>query len=180
MNTFFDAVDFIRTNATSEKDKGTRFERLTRFFLKNDPLWKSRLSEVWMWSSAPTNDGSDIGIDLVAKDREDGSYWAIQCKCWDDDATLDYKEVATFYGKTGNKGLYPHTMIVTTAARFSGNLDTVAESWGTIRIFADGMAESDIDYADWIEGKTTATRALKEPLPHQEEAISACLEKFKT
>ena len=180
MNTVYDAVDFIRENATSEKDKGTRFERLTRFFLKNDPLWKSRLSDVWMWSSAPTNDGSDIGIDLVAKDREDGSYWAIQCKCWDDDATLDYKEVATFYGKTGNKGLYPHTMIVTTAARFSGHLDTVAENWGTIRIFTDGMAESDIDYADWIEGKTTATRALKEPLPHQEEAISACLEQFKT
>lgn len=180
MSTFFDAVDYIRAYATSERDKGTRFERLTRFFLKNDPLWKSRLSDVWMWSSAPTNDGTDIGIDLVAKDREDGSYWAIQCKCWDDDATLDYKEVATFYGKTGNKGLYPHTMIVTTAARFSVHLDSVAESWGTIRIFSDDMAESDIDYADWIEGKTTATRALKEPLPHQDEAISACLEKFKT
>ena len=74
MGTIYDALEYIRMNATSEKDKGTQFERLTRFFLKNDPLWKSRFSEVWMWSNAPTNDGADIGIDLVAKDREDNSY----------------------------------------------------------------------------------------------------------
>ena len=137
MSTVYDAVEYIRSNATSKRDKGTQFERLTRFFLKNDPLWKSRLSEVWMWSSAPTNDGVDIGIDLVAQDREDGSYWAIQCKCWDDDATLDYKEVATFYGKVGNKGLYPHTIIVTTSARFSTHLDTTTENWNTVRIFSE-------------------------------------------
>lgn len=180
MGTIYEAIEYIRSTATSERDKGTKFERLTRFFLKNDPLWRSRFSEVWMWSSAPTNDGADIGIDLVAQDREDGSYWAIQCKCLDDDATLDYKEVATFFGKTGNKGTYPHTMIVTTAARFSGNLDTVAESWDTIRIFAEDMAQSEIDFADWIAGKSTTTRAFKEPRPHQAEAIRACLDGFQT
>ena len=46
MTTVYDAIDHIRAAATSEKDKGTKFERLTRFFLKNDPLWKSRLTEV--------------------------------------------------------------------------------------------------------------------------------------
>ena len=90
MGSIYDALEFIRMNATSERDKGTQFERLTRFYLKNDPLYKQRFSDVWMWSNAPTNDGADIGIDLVAQDREDGSYWAIQCKCFDDDATLDY------------------------------------------------------------------------------------------
>lgn len=180
MSTIYEAIEYIRSTATSERDKGTQFERLTRFYLKNDPLWRAKFSEVWMWSSAPTNDGADIGIDLVAQDREDGSYWAIQCKCLDDDATLDYKEVATFFGKTGNKGTYPHTMIVTTAARFSGNLDTVAESWDTIRIFAEDMAQSEIDFADWIAGKSTTTRAFKEPRPHQAEAIRACLDGFQT
>ena len=180
MGSVYDAVEYIRTSATSERDKGTQFERLTRFFLKNDPLWKSRLSDVWMWSSAPTNDGADIGIDLVAQDQEDGTYWAIQCKCLDDDATLDYREVATFYGKAGNKGTYPHTMIVTTAARFSNNLATVADSWDTVRIFTDDLAESEIDYSDWIEGKTTTIRSLKEPRDHQREAIEACVQGFQT
>ena len=180
MGTIYDALEYIRMNATSEKDKGTQFERLTRFFLKNDPLWKSRFSEVWMWANAPTNDGADIGIDLVAQDREDNSYWAIQCKCLDDDATLDYKSVGTFYGKTGIDGTYPHTMIVTSASRLSSHLETVADSWHTIRIFTDNMAESEIDYSDWIEGKTITTRALKQPREHQRRAIDACLEKFKT
>lgn len=180
MGTIYDALEFIRINATSERDKGTQFERLTRFYLKNDPLYKQRFSDVWMWANAPTNDGADIGIDLVAQEREDGSYWAIQCKCFDDDATLDYKEVATFYGKTGIDGTYPHTMIVTSAARLSGHLETVADSWGTVRIFTDDMAASDIDYSDWIEGRNTTTRALKEPRPHQVEAIRDCLHGFET
>jgi len=38
MSTFYTALDYIRKNAGSERDKGTQFERLTRFFLKNDPL----------------------------------------------------------------------------------------------------------------------------------------------
>ena len=179
MSTLYNAIDYIRESATSERDKGTKFERLTRFFLKNDPLWKSRLSEVWMWSNAPTNDGKDLGIDLVALDKEDGTYWAIQCKCFDDDATLEYKDVATFYGKTGNKGMYPHTMIVTTAARFSGNLDAVSSEWNTVRIFADDMSESEIDYQDWIDGKTVSNRTIKEPRPHQRRAIDDCLRGFK-
>ena len=179
MGTVYDAISFIRGTAISERDKGTKFERLTRFFLKNDPLWQSRLSEVWMWGNAPTNDGADIGIDLVAQDRRDGSYWAIQCKCLDDEVTLDYPSVATFYGKTGINGTYPHTMIVTTASSFSNHLDTVAENWSTVRIFTEDMAESDIDFQDWIEGKTSTIRVLKEPRPHQREAIDDCLKKFE-
>ena len=175
MGNIYEALDYIRTTATTEREKGTMFERLTRFFLKNDPLWKSRFSEVWMWSNAPTNDGADIGIDLIAQDREDGSYWAIQCKCLDDDATLHYQPVGTFYGKTGIDGTYPHTMIVTSASKYSVHLDSVAENWGTVRIFTDDMAASEIDYSDWIEGRNTTTRALKEPRPHQVEAIRDCL-----
>ena len=180
MGTIYDALDFIRSSAASEKDKGTKFERLCRFFLKNDPLWKARFSDVWMWANAPTNDGADIGIDLVARDREDGTYWAIQCKCLDDGATLEYKPVGTFYGKAGVDGTYPHTMLITTADRLSSHLETVADSWKTVRIYTDDMAQSEIDYADWIEGRATTTRVLKRPREHQSEAIRACLNKFRT
>ena len=57
MKTIHEAVEWIRQNAESEKDKGTKYERLCRYFLKNDPLWKGRLSDVWLWANAPTNDG---------------------------------------------------------------------------------------------------------------------------
>ena len=180
MGTIYEAIAHIRDTATTEKDKGTQFERLTRFFLKNDPLWKTRFSDVWMWDNSPTNDGADIGIDLVALDREDGSYWAIQCKCYDDDSTLHYSSVGTFFGKAGIDGTYAHTMIVTTAAKYSDHLDSVAENWKTVRIFTNDMAESDIDYSAWIEGRPTSIRTLKGSRPHQLEAIEDCLKGFET
>ena len=179
MTTIYDALNIIRNSATSEKDKGTQYERLARYYLKIDQLWRNRFSDIWMWGDAPTNDGADIGIDLVAKDAADGSLWAIQCKCYDGDSTLHYGDVATFYGKTGNQGTYGHTMIVTSAGRLSGHLDSVADEWGTVRIFSDDMEESEIDFEPFFTGKENAVRIIHEARPHQIQAINDCVKGFK-
>ena len=176
--TVYHVIDWIRETSENEREKGDKFERATRFFLKNDPVYSQRFSDVWMWKDAPTNDGSDLGIDLVALDAEDGTYWAIQCKCYQKPA-LDYKDVATFYGKTGNQDTYGHNMIVTTCADFGPNLDKIANQWNTVRLFADGMALSEVDWDAFMEGRDTKERRFKEPLPHQREAIDACINGFK-
>lgn len=176
--TVYHVIDWIRETSENEREKGDKFERAARFFLKNDPVYSQRFSDVWMWKDAPTNDGSDLGIDLVALDAEDGTYWAIQCKCYQKPA-LDYKDVATFYGKTGNQDTYGHNMIVTTCADFGPNLDKIANQWNTVRLFADGMALSEVDWDAFMEGRDTKERRFKEPLPHQREAIDACIDGFK-
>lgn len=176
--TIYHVIDWIRETSESERDKGDKFERATRFFLEHDPVYSQRFSNVWMWKDAPTNDGIDMGIDLVALDAEDGSYWAIQCKCYQKLA-LDYNDVATFYGKTGATDQYKHNMIVTTCADFGPNLNKIAKQWDTVRLFADGMADSEVDWDAFMEGRETAERKFKEPLPHQREAIDACLEGFE-
>lgn len=175
--TIYHVIEWIRETSETEREKGDKFERATRFFLKNDPIYSQRFNNVWMWKDAPTNDGSDLGIDLVALDAEDGTYWAIQCKCYQK-PSLDYKDVATFYGKTGNQDTYGHNMIVTTCADFGPNLDKIATQWDTVRLFADGMAQSEIDWDAFMEGRGTSERKFKEPLPHQREAIDACIEGF--
>lgn len=177
--TIYHVIDWIRETSESEHDKGDKFERATRFFLEHDPVYSQRFSKVWMWKDAPTNDGGDMGIDLVALDAEDGSYWAIQCKCYQK-PTLDYGDVATFYGKTGASDKYKHNMIVTTCADFGPNLNKIAKQWDTVRLFADGMADSEVDWDAFIEGRDTTERKFKEPLPHQREAIDACIEGFDT
>lgn len=176
--TIYHVIDWIRETSESERDKGDKFERATRFFLEHDPVYSQRFSKVWMWKDAPTNDGIDMGIDLVALDAEDGSYWAIQCKCYQKPA-LDYNDVATFYGKTGATDQYKHNMIVTTCADFGPNLNKIAKQWDTVRLFADGMADSEVDWDAFMEGRETAERKFKEPLPHQREAIDACLDGFE-
>lgn len=176
--TVYDVVDAIRRECASESDKGSRFERAVRFYLKNDPLWRGRLEEVWLWADAPTNDGRDIGIDLVAKDREDGAYWAIQCKCYDEESSLDYRTVATFYGAVGTGETYAHNMIVSTTEHFGPNLDRAAGKWRTVRLFLDEMAQADVDWKAFLEGSDIGQRKLFEPREYQEEAIGKCLEGF--
>lgn len=176
--TIYEVIDWIRDTCESERDKGDKFERASRYYLMNDPVYAQRFSDVWMWKDAPTNDGADLGIDLVAQDAEDGTYWAIQCKCYQK-ATLDLRDVVTFYTKASATDDYAHNMIITTCEDFGPNLDKTATQYGTVRLFADSMAESDVDWDAFVEGKAVGKRSFKEPLPHQREAIDACLQKFQ-
>ena len=80
-NGFYSTLDYIRENANTQYGKGRLFERLIRTYLLEDPFYQKRFSEVYLWSEwaelRPEFDGVDIGIDLVAEER-DGGYCAIQ------------------------------------------------------------------------------------------------------
>ena len=88
-----------RAISFSERDKGNRFERLMKAFLLTYPQYQTILQTVWLWSEFPFRkdfgSGKDIGIDLVAK-TFDGSYWAIQCKCYDEQTQITKADVDTF------------------------------------------------------------------------------------
>jgi predicted helicase len=47
--------------------KGTQFERICKWFLTNDPIYKHELHRVWLWDEWPGRWGIDAGIDLVAE-----------------------------------------------------------------------------------------------------------------
>ena len=71
-------------------------------WLKTDPRY-NEFTQVWLWEDFPGRKnfgGSDIGIDLVAKD-EMGDYWAIQCKCYAESATIDKAAVDSFIATSG-------------------------------------------------------------------------------
>lgn len=87
----------IRALSLSEKDKGTMFERLIKLWFLTDPRY-NMLTDVWLWEEFPERKelgGSDLGIDLVAK-TEEGKYWAIQCKMYGDNTTVDKAKVDSF------------------------------------------------------------------------------------
>ena len=79
------ALDHIRSIAGSEFEKGHLFERLMKAYLIQDPLYRDRFADVWLWAEwaerQPVFAGGDTGIDLVAVERA-GGYCAIQCKCY--------------------------------------------------------------------------------------------------
>lgn len=63
-----------RTLATSEREKGTMFEELTRQFLLNDARFARQFKKVYLWDEWPERQTGDTGIDLVAipADEKDG------------------------------------------------------------------------------------------------------------
>ncbi len=94
---FKEILHKFRTESFTEKEKGTKFERLMRSWLLTDPRY-NELESVWLWEDFPgRNDfgGNDTGIDLVAK-TELGDYWAIQCKCYAENTIIDKPAVDSF------------------------------------------------------------------------------------
>ncbi|MCH4184780.1 MAG: DEAD/DEAH box helicase family protein [Eggerthellaceae bacterium] len=178
--TFEDVLEHIFSSSANTKQQGTQFENATVFFLKNDPLWQQRFDGVWLWNDAPTKTGQDIGIDVVARDAIDGSYWAIQCKCYAEDSQLNYKEVSTFFSTAKTDERYQHFMVVDTANAWSTHLHEIAEKYNTVRIDADALNESELDWTAFLQGRSKADRTFFETMPHQKKAIAAVLKGFKS
>lgn len=116
--TFNEILNKFRSESFTQKDKGTQFERLIRSWLLSDPRY-SNLAKVWLWEDFPCrNDlgGNDTGIDLVAK-TDDGDYWAIQCKCYKEDAVIDKPAVDSFLATSSRQFKDPETFQTTSFAR---------------------------------------------------------------
>ena len=65
---FKDILHKFRTESFTEREKGTKFERLMRSWLLTDPRY-NELEKVWLWEEFPGRKdfgGTDTGIDLVA------------------------------------------------------------------------------------------------------------------
>lgn len=95
---FVKILEKYRKISFSEKDKGERFERLMQAYLQTDPQYSNQFKKVWLWNEFPgKNDlgGGDTGIDLVAVTHHN-EYWAIQCKCYQETASIDKPAVDSF------------------------------------------------------------------------------------
>ncbi len=102
---FIKIINEYRKKAFSERDKGDRFERLMQAYLLTDPQYANQFKYVWLWEEFPGRKdlgGSDLGIDLVAM-THDSDYWAIQCKCYAEDAVIDKKSVDSFLTTSSRK-----------------------------------------------------------------------------
>jgi predicted helicase len=128
--TINDILFDIRLKATTEREKGTDFERLMKLWFLTAPRY-SELEKVWLWEEFPSRKdfgGKDLGIDLVAR-TEYGDYWAIQCKCYAEDAQIDKGAVDSFLANSSRTFTDPDTF----QTREFSNLvwvQTSRKSWG--------------------------------------------------
>lgn len=151
-------------------------------YLRADPMWFSRFSNVWLWGEWPGREGEvDTGIDLVCEHRDGSGFTAVQCKCYAPTTTLDMKDLGTFFSRSG-KPPFTARMIIATTNRWTKHLQRAAEGQDkpTTRITLGDLEASVVDWSRWDEAKATLGRKpRKTPRPHQRDAIAAVLEGFK-
>ena len=192
--TFQNLLQKYRTLSFSEKDKGERFERLMQAYLQTDPKWKTRFKKVWLWNEFPAkNDlgGNDTGIDLVCQTHE-GDFWAVQCKCFQEDSYIDKPSVDTFLATSSRKFTdenlqtvsFAHRLWISTTNKWTSNAEEAIRNQHppVSRISLYELQNAPVDWEKLENGVhgEKAQIAKKTLRPHQTEALQNTHEHFKT
>ena len=193
---FLNLLQTIRKEAFTERDKGTRFERLICNYLKTSRKYSELLESVWMWEDFPFRKdfgGKDTGIDLVAKTKTN-EYWAIQCKCYAEDTVIDKPAVdsflatssRTFLDENGNKIKFTNRIWIATTEKWGKNAEESIQNQDPPVTLINAFDIDEDPTIDWdkldnnlhgIEANATEKRT---PRPHQQEAMAKAHEYYQT
>lgn len=192
MTTIFDVLKKCREITISEKHKGTFFEKLMQRWLLADPSYSNLFTRVWMWKDSPCTESlgkQDLGIDLVALD-DNGGYWAIQCKCYDEKTVIQKSAVDSFLANSSRKFkiedkeyTFSGRLWISTSNKFGKNAEQSLENQNPIvnKASLNTLNDSQVDWELLMNGKngTDALRKKATPRDYQLPIIESALNHFK-
>ncbi len=185
MSTIHDILDQYRKLSRDELEKGKKFERMVAQFLLTDPEYANRLASVWLWEDWPDRwEKNNTGIDLVAKERDSGNYWAIQCKFYDESTPLKKEHISSFLADSGKNftvdgqnEVFSYRLIVSTSEKWGRNAKAVTErqSIEVGILYLNELADSPVNWSEFsIDQPQSMTLRTKKVLRrHQGDAIVA-------
>ncbi|MDR3203520.1 MAG: DEAD/DEAH box helicase family protein, partial [Deltaproteobacteria bacterium] len=184
-----------RSEARSETDMGSRFERLMVNFIKTYPLYEQyNFKKVWLWKEYPhpqAQNRIDTGIDIIAE-TESGQYWAVQCKFLGQNDYLNTEGIDTFFRKSGQsfetetneKKFFDHRLLICTSYNWSKNAEDALKDQKPpcSRLSLDDLEAAPVDWEKLDKGAFgSEARLPKLSLrEHQRAAVEAAREHFKT
>ena len=163
-------------------------------YLKTDPKYAAKFKMVWLWNEFPWKldlGGVDSGIDIVAVTHE-GDYWAVQCKCYQEDARIDKPAVNSFLATSSrefkNESLqttrFTHRLWISTTNLWGSNPTEAITNQNppVTRINLSDLIDAPVDWEKLDAGvHGEAARALRKSLlPHQVEALQKAHVHFQT
>lgn len=194
MASFQDILTQFRQESTTERDKGNRFERLMQLYLRTEPFYASLFKNVWLWEEFPFRKdlgGQDVGIDLVAQTTH-GTYWAVQCKCYQESATINKAEVDSFLTTAGRSftnesGVitrFEHCLWISTTNKWGSNAEEAIRNHtpAVSRISLYHLQNSSVEWDKLMLGMygEQSLKPKHKPLDHQKEAIDAAIAHYET
>ena len=179
-------LDHLRSLSDSEAQKGRLFERLIKAFFTADPIYKDRFSDAWLWAEwadqNPEFDRLDIGIDLVAEERN-GGFCAIQCKFCSKQTRISKRELDSFISASAREP-FTARIVVDTGAEWGPNarktISNLKPACAVLR-FGD-LADRPINWPDLASGEPEDLALKGERFslrPHQQDALKAVTDGFE-
>ncbi len=168
----------IRDVAKNDTEMGDAFESLAKIFLENDATQTQQYSEVWHykeWAKGRSVSQTDIGIDLVAKLRDEDSYCAIQCKFYQPDHSISKADLDSFISASSTSDFTRLMLIDTSTQSIGRHAQSVFENLNQdyIRIQLSELEQSRIDWSSYINDGSVRLHSKKELRDHQIEALQA-------
>lgn len=178
----------------SERDKGARFERLMKAYLQSEPKYTTILKTVWLWEEFPYRNefgGKDLGIDIVALTYDD-KYWAVQCKCYAEDARIDKAAADTFLSTSSKRfqdenlqgQCFSQRLWISTTNHWTSEAETTLHNQHppVSRISLFDLENAPVDWPGLEKGIHGAKAVIKsrELLKHQKKAVDFFHEHFKS
>ncbi|TWG49545.1 type ISP restriction/modification enzyme [Aminobacter sp. J44] len=179
MTSSIDALlDSYRAMATTEREKGTYYERLCAAYLLHDPVQAALYDQVWPWKdwAGPHGwDGKDIGIDLVARLRDGTGFAAVQCKFYSAKHKIASADIDSFLAASSKEPFKLRIVMDSTEVEWSPNAEAKLEGQ-SIPVLRIGLADMRASPIQWEIFASTADVVLqkkKELRPHQQDAVEA-------
>jgi len=182
MATFDELVTQIDNNLDNQRDRGTAFEKMVVAYLKNEPTYKQKFSDVWMLNEVPAEyhiPKRDTGVDIVAKDYA-GNLTAVQAKYYKGKVGKD--TINSFVAEMG-KSYYSSGLLVSSTDQWNKNAEAALEN-NTKPITRIGLSQLRHAHFNWekfsfAKENDLSKKEHKEPHKYQKTAISNSVAYFK-
>lgn len=161
---------------------GKSFEKFCKWFLENDPYWKTQIDKVWLWDDWPERWHIDKGIDLVFK-HKNGQNWAVQCKCYSEGYYIKKEDVDSFLSESNRKKIHKRLLMGTTDEIGGNAKETMnGQEKPVMSFLLSELRDSFLQYPSSLNSLSSKAKKkiINQDRPYQQEAVKKVVEGFKT
>lgn len=174
--TFDKILAEIRQKSENTVELGKKFEKLVLDYFETDRHYRGEFEKIQMWDEWSKKNNvrrPDEGVDLVAT-LHDGSFCAIQCKCYSDSTDLTYEDISTFLA-TYRSYKMTRPILVFTGDKINDKANYHLKKHGVSVITSDLLRQTRIDWSGYPRLKSIEQKKLRD---YQQKAFDDVMGKF--